>query len=200
MYNKGNPLLNRAKMEVWKDIKGYEELYQVSNLGRVQAKEHSVLCRGNKTRVVKGKIRAPQLNPKGYSIVVLCKNNKLKTFTVHQLVAQAFIPGFIKGTEINHKDGNKANPHADNLEVSNPSHNQLHAVRNGLKPKVGISQYKNVSYVKNPRAKARWAASIRHEGNSSYGWKTFMTEEEAAKHVDTLLNSIGDTQRLRNFP
>ena len=200
MYNKGNPLLNRAKMEVWKDIEGYEELYQVSNLGRVQSKEHSVLCRGNKTRVVKGKIRAPQLNPKGYSIVVLCKNNKLKTFTVHQLVAQAFIPGFIKGTEINHKDGNKANPHVDNLEVSNRSHNQLHAVRIGLKSKVGISQYNNVSYVNNPRAKARWAASIRHEGNSSYGWKTFMTEVEAAKHVDTLLNSIGDTQRLRNFP
>lgn len=187
-------------MEIWKDVEGYEELYQVSNYGRVQSKEHIVPCRGNKTRVVKGKIRSPQLNPKGYSIVVLSKGNKLKTFTVHQLVALAFIPGFSKGTEINHKDGNPANPHVDNLEVSNPSHNQLHAVRTGLKPKVGISQYKNVSYVKNPRAKARWAASIRYAGNSSYGWKTFMTEEEAARHVDALLDSIGDTQRLRNFP
>lgn len=187
-------------MEIWKDIEGYEELYQVSNFGRVQSKEHIVPCRGNKTRVVKGRIRAPQLNPKGYSIVVLCKENKLKTFTVHQLVAHAFIPGFIKGTEVNHKDGNKANPHVDNLEISNPSHNRLHAVRTGLVAKVGISQYKNVSYVKNPRAKARWAASIRHGSKSSYGWKTFMTEEEAAKHVDALLASIGDTQRLRNFP
>lgn len=187
-------------MEIWKDIEGYENHYQVSNLGRVRSKEHSVPCRGNKTRVVKGKIRSPQTNPRGYPIVVLCKENKLKTFTVHQLVAQAFIPDFIKGTEVNHKDGDKANSSVDNLEVSNRSHNQLHAVRTGLVPKVGISQYRNVSYVKNPRAKARWAGSIRHEGKSSYGWKTFMTEEEAAKHVDALLDSIGDTQRLRNFP
>lgn len=187
-------------MEIWKDIEGYEEHYQVSNLGRIQSKERTVPCRGNKTRVVLSKIRAPQLNPRGYQIVVLSKENKLKTFTVHQLVSQAFIPGFIKGTEVNHIDGNPANACLNNLEVSNPSHNQLHAVRTGLKAKVGISQYKNVSYVKNPRAKARWAASIRYKGNSSYGWKTFMTEKEAAKHVDALLDSIGDTQRLRNFP
>lgn len=187
-------------MEIWKDIEGYEDCYQVSNLGRIQSKEHIVPCRGNKTRVVKSKIRSPQTNPRGYSIVVLCKENKLKTVTVHQLVAQAFIPDFIKGTEINHKDGDRANPSVDNLEVSNRSHNQLHAVATGLRAKVGISQYKNVSYVKNPRAISRWAASIRHEGKSSYGWKTFMTEEEAAKHVDNLLDAIGDTQRLRNFP
>ena len=187
-------------MEIWKYIEGYEELYQVSTLGRIQSKEHVVPCKGNKTRVVKSKIRLPQVNPRGYSIAVLSKENKLKTFTVHQLVAQAFIPGFIKGTELNHIDGNPANPCVTNLEVSNRSHNQFHAVRTGLTPKVGVSQYKNVSYVKNPRAVARWAASIRHEGKSSYGWKTFMTEVEAAKHVDVLLDSIGDTQRLRNFP
>lgn len=200
MYNKGNPLLSGANMEIWKDIKDYEEHYQVSNLGRIRTKEHVVPCKGNSTRIIKSKIRSAQANPKGYAIVVLSKENKLKTFTVHQLVAQAFIPGFLKGTEINHKDGNKANPCVDNLEVSNPSHNQLHAVANGLRSKVGISQYRNVSYVKNPRAKSRWAGSLNHNGNSSFGWKTFMTEEEAAKHVDALLDSIGDFQRLRNFP
>lgn len=187
-------------MEIWKDILGYEDHYQVSNLGNIRTKEHCVPCKGGKIRVIKSRLREPQTNPKGYLIVVLSKENKLKTFTVHQLVAQAFIPGFIKGTEVNHKDGNKADSSVDNLEVSNHSHNQLHAVAAGLRPKVGISQYRNVSYIKNPRAKARWAASIRHEGKSSYGWKTFMTEEEAAKHVDALLDSIGDTQRLRNFP
>ena len=69
-----------------------------------------------------------------------------------------------------------------------------------LLQKKGVSKYRNVGYVSNPRAKARWAGSIRHAGKSSYGWKTFMTEEEAARHVDSLLDSIGDTQRLRNFP
>lgn len=187
-------------MEIWKDIKDYEDLYQVSNLGQVQSKDHRVPCKGGKTRLVKGKIRSPQYNQKGYAIVVLCKENRLKTFTVHQLVAQAFIPGFIKGTEINHKNGNPADAAETNLEVSNPSHNQLHALRTGLKPKQGISRFWNVCYVSNPRAKARWAGCIRHAGKSSYGWKTFMTEEEAARYVDALLDSIGDTQRLRNFP
>ena len=187
-------------MEIWKDIKDYEDLYEVSNHGNIRSKDHIVPCKGGKTRLVKGKLRKQQYNPKGYAVAVLSKENKLKTFTVHQLVAQAFIPGFIKGTEINHEDGNKANPRLDNLEVSNPTHNQLHAVRIGLVPKQGISQYRNVSYISNPRAKSRWAGSIRHNGKSCFGWKTFMTEEEAARHVDALLDSIGDTQRLRNFP
>lgn len=186
--------------EIWKDIKGYEDCYQVSNLGRIQSKARIVPCKGGKTRVSPGKIRKLFLNEKGYVITTLSKENKLATFTVHQLVAQAFIPDFIKGMEINHDDGDKTNNRDTNLEVSNPSHNQLHAVRTGLVPKQGASQYHNVTYVKNPRAKSKWAGAIRHAGKSSYGWKTFMTEEEAAKHVDALLDSIGDTSRLRNFP
>lgn len=187
-------------MEIWKDVKDYEDLYQVSDLGRIRSKDHRVPCKGGKTRLVSGKIRKQQLNPKGYAVAVLSKDNKLKTFTVHQLVAQAFIPGFQKGNELNHKNGIKSDPRLSNLEESNPSHNQLHAVRNGLTPKVGISQFHNVTYLKNPKAKSKWAGSIRHNGKSCFGWKTFMTQIEAAEYVDELLDSIGDTQRPRNFP
>lgn len=187
-------------MEIWKDITGYESCYEVSDQGRIRTKTHTVPCRGNKLRRVNGKLRNTPLNRKGYPIVVLCQYGKVETFTVHQLVAQAFIPGFIKGTELNHKDGDKTNSCVTNLEISNPSHNQLHAVRSGLVPKIGVSKFHNVTYLTNPRAKSKWAGSIRHDGKSCFGWKTFMTEEEAAKYVDTLLDSIGDTQRLRNFP
>lgn len=186
-------------MEIWKDIIGYDACYEVSNLGQIRSKDHVVSCKGG-TRLVKGRVKKLFLNKRGYQITTLSKENKLMTFTVHQLVAQAFVPGFIKGNELNHKDGNKANNSATNLELSNPSHNQLHAVATGLVSKAGVSKYRNVSYVKNPRAVSKWAGSIRHNGKGSYGWKTFRTEEEAAKHVDTLLDSIGDTQRLRNFP
>jgi len=186
--------------EIWKDIKEYEDHYEVSSLGHIRTKERRVPCKGdNKTRLIKAKIRKTFPNKKGYLIVTLSKQNVLKTFTVHQLVGQAFIPGFIQGMELNHKDGKPGNPAAANLEISNPSHNQLHAVRTGLSPKQGISKYRNVSYVRHPRAKSRWAASIRHDGKSSYGWKTFMIEEDAAKYVDYLLDSIGDTSRTRNF-
>lgn len=185
--------------EIWKDIIGYETHYQVSNRGRIRSKERDVPCKGGKTRKVKAAMKKLFVNRKGYQIVTLSLEGKLHTFTVHQLVAQAFIPGFVKGMEINHKKG-KLNNDVDALEISNPSHNQLHAVREGLVTKRGKSQFRNVTYISNPKAVSKWAGSIRHAGKSAYGWKTFMTEEEAARHVDALLDSIGDTQRLRNFP
>ena len=187
-------------MEIWKEILEYENLYEVSNLGRIRSVDHEVPCKGGKTRLIKGRVKILCLNRRGYVITTLSKENKLATFTVHQLVALAFIPGFSKGTELNHIDGDKTNNALSNLEISNPSHNQIHAVRTGLAPKQGKSKYRNVSYIKNPTSVCKWAASIRHNGKSSYGWKTFMTEEEAARHVDSILDSIGDTERLRNFP
>lgn len=185
--------------EFWKDIPQYESKYEISNLGNIRSKSRVVPCKGG-TRNLKGKILKQQINHRGYSIIGLSTKKSVKTFTVHQLVALTFIPKFIKGTELNHIDGNKRNNALTNIEVSNPSHNQLHAVRMGLVPKQGQSRFNNVTYVKNPKAKKKWAASIRHGGNSSYGWKTFNTEEEAAKHVDSILDSIGDNERNRNFP
>lgn len=187
-------------METWKPIPNYEDKYEASNLGRIRSISRYVNTKGNSMRFIKSRVLNQQINRRGYSIIALSTDKTQKTFTVHQLIALTFIPNFIKGTELNHLDGNKQNNALSNLEVSNPSHNQLHAVRTGLTPKVGISKYNNVTFVKNPRAKKKWVASIRHAGKSSYGWKTFDTEVEAAKYVDELLDSIGDTERNRNFP
>jgi hypothetical protein len=188
-------------MEIWKNLNNYEGLYEVSSYGRIRSLDHVVPCKGtNATRLVRGKVKKLCLNARGYQITTLSKNNVLHTLTVHQAVAQAFIPDFLKGTEINHIDGCKTNNFASNLEVSNPEHNQFHALRTKLRPIRGTSQYRNVSYVKNPRAISKWAASIRHNGINSFGWKTFKTELEAAMYVDELLDSINDTNRLRNFP
>lgn len=188
-------------MEIWKDIKDYEDCYEVSTLGRIRSKERQAPTRNPKIfRTIKPQMKKLFPNKRGYETVVLSKNNKLKTFTVHQLVAQAFIPNFVKGTQVNHIDGNPLNNSLSNLEESNPSHNQFHAVRENLVKPKGTSKYRNVSYISNPSHVKKWAACIRHNGKSSYGWKTFHTEIEAAKYVDELLDSIGDTDRLRNFP
>lgn len=99
--------------EEWKDIKGYEGLYQVSNLGRVKA-----LPRNN--------ILAPTINNRGYLKVRLSKQNKKATKYVHRLVAFAFpeICGeWFEGCEINHKDENKLNNIATNLEICTHSYN-----------------------------------------------------------------------------
>lgn len=186
--------------EVWKDVLGYETHYEVSSYGRLRSKERAAPCKGGKTRQVKAAFKKLFLNRQGYVITTLSLNGKLSTMTMHQLVAQAFIPGFIKGMMINHVDGDKTNNRVSNLEVSNPSHNMRHATRTGLIPKQGNNQYRYVTYVRNPHAKRKWAGYITHAGKSCYGWKTFDTEEEAARHADALLDSVGDTERLRNFP
>jgi stalled ribosome rescue protein Dom34 len=185
-------------LEIWKDVLGYETHYQVSNMGRVRGKERIAPCKGG-TRKVKEKQKKLFINKSGYQITTLSLDSKLATFTVHQLVAMTFLPGFVKGTEINHIDGDKTNNQVTNLEVSNASHNQFHAVRTGLRLKTGSSIYHNVSYINNPRSISKWAACIKHTGKSSFGWKTFKTELEAGQYVDELLDSIGDTDRPRNF-
>lgn len=95
-------------IEVWKDIKGYEGLYQVSNLGRVRSLNY------NKTKTVRTlKLTS---NAKGYLQLILHKNGKISSRKVHRLVAEAFIPNPEELPQVNHKDENKTNNCVDNLE------------------------------------------------------------------------------------
>lgn len=95
--------------EIWKDIKGYEGLYQVSNLGRVRS------LGNNKNR--KEKILKHVLNDRGYPTVGLCKNGKAKRCYVHRLVYEAFIGEIPEGMQINHKDENKENNVLSNIDT-----------------------------------------------------------------------------------
>lgn len=186
--------------EIWKDILHYEKTYQVSDIGGIRSKDRRVPCIGNTTRLVRGKVRKIFPNRLGYITTVLCQKGKLKTFTVHQLVCQAFIPGFIKGTEVNHIDGDRANNNISNLEKSNPCHNQIHAYVTGLSKSKGVSKYYNVSYDKTVKGtNKRWIAEIRVEGKQ-FGRTRFENEIDAAKHVDHLLDTVNDFTRRRNFP
>ena len=76
--------------EIWKDIKGYEGLYQVSNLGRIKGLERRCKTRWY-TRKVPEKIYSPAIDTYGYPIVSLHKDGKKKTITIHKLVANAFL-------------------------------------------------------------------------------------------------------------
>jgi hypothetical protein len=118
--------------EIWKDIKGYEGLYQVSNLGRVKTlkKKYS---EGEKHR----KIR---LDRNGYLTVSLSKNGKQNTMKVHRLVAIAFIVNSENKPFVNHLDGVKNNNIVDNLEWVTASENVKHAFRIGLKNSKTISK------------------------------------------------------------
>jgi hypothetical protein len=109
--------------EIFKDIIGYEGLYQISNFGRIYSfpkYKH------------KGKFLKFFKDKRGYLYVGLTKDKKYKTFTVHRLVGIHFIFNLFNFPEINHIDGNKSNNYFKNLEWVTSSQNQIHAFTNGL--------------------------------------------------------------------
>lgn len=102
-------------MENWKDIEGYENLYQVSDMGRVR-------------NIKSYKYLKPWIE-KGYKVVNLRKQNKSKHFRIHRLVAIAFIPTDSYELDINHKDEDKSNNCVDNLEWCTRKYNINYGTR-----------------------------------------------------------------------
>ena len=108
-----------TKSETWKDVVGYEGLYEVSNKGNVYSVERMDAL----GREQGGLVLKPKYNNRGYLMVSLYKNGKLKNRTVHRIVAEAFIPNPKGFLEINHKDENKSNNELFNLEWCTREHN-----------------------------------------------------------------------------
>ena len=116
-------------MEIWKDIQGYEGLYQVSNYGRVRSLERVIMRLNGKPQHIKKKILMHVIDKYGYSIVHLRKNGKGKMKKLHRLVAETFIPNPQHLPQVNHKDENKTNNNVDNLEWCTPSYNINYGTR-----------------------------------------------------------------------
>lgn len=112
--------------EVWKDVVGYEGLYQISTFGRVKSLKRFD-TRGNplKSRILKNVSRG-----NGYLSVNLCKNATAKLFNLHRLVAQAYIPNPDSKPQVNHIDEDKTNNKIDNLEWVTIKENANHGTRN----------------------------------------------------------------------
>lgn len=113
--------------EIWKDICGYEGLYQVSTLGRVKSLSKYSGCVFRNDFIKKTGVKS-----NGYEVVCLSKNGIKKTYCVHRLVAVAFIPCDDNRLDVNHIDGNKLNNTVVNLEWCSRSENVRHAVSIGL--------------------------------------------------------------------
>lgn len=118
--------------ERWVNIAGYEGHYMVSDHGRVKSLCRKVNHRGRQITLPE-KIKVLQMGTTGYYVLRLSLNTNDKNCKVHQLVAKAFISNEHNHPFINHKDGNKLNNHYSNLEWCTPLHNNLHALRMGLK-------------------------------------------------------------------
>lgn len=144
--------------EVWKPIKGYEELYEVSNMGRVRSLTHTkTVRRGELTYEVemKGKTLKPSARRHGYLGVMLYgkgghPTRGFKSVSVHTLVATAFVENPHGYKEVNHKDEDKTNNRADNLEWCDRKYNTNYGTcqqrrsektRNNPKKSTRIAQY-----------------------------------------------------------
>lgn len=122
--------------EEWHDIEGYENSYQVSNLGRVRSCDRIVKYSTGGVRLLKSIIIKPQPNLGDYMQVNLYTNSIPIRITIHRFVAKYFVEGYDEGYEVNHLDGDKSNNRYDNLEWCSKADNIQHAFDTGLIPKM----------------------------------------------------------------
>ena len=168
---------------LWKSIPGYEGMYEVANTGQVR-----------NTR--SGRVLTARLGGTAkYRFVSLWKNNREKHFLVHRLVASAFVENPYGKPQVNHKDLDKENNEASNLEWVTVSENHRHAFANGRKPSLSwlgrkisnaTSKYPNVVF---DRTRGKWKAAIKRGGKTVYQQR-FDTELEAANAAVEFLKNF----------
>lgn len=151
--------------EIWKDIPGYEGLYQVSNFGQVKSLNY---WRKKEEKILKPK------HSSLYYVVCLCKNGASKYRTIHSLVAECFIPNIEKKKQINHINGDKHDNAVTNLEWVTPRENVLHSVH---------------TLNNNPREWSKTPVRCVETGD------VFDTQVEAAKAYHTSQGAIGNSAR-----
>lgn len=167
-----------AKKEVWKDISGYEGIYQISNYGRIKS-----LSRFDTIgRRIQGKMLKVQTNADGYFKITLCHKSDKKTFLVHRLVALHFIPNPFKLPEVNHKDVNVANNYAENLEWCDRLYN---------------ANYDN-AHLKTAEKNKKAVIQMDLDGKFIKRWSSIKEATEAVKIPDTNIKACCKKEKYRH--
>ena len=159
--------------EEWRDIKDYEGLYMISSYGRVKSLGRWVNYKNKGKKWQEGKILKPLVKKGGYLHVGLWKNGKLKFFTVHRLVAQAFIPNPNNLPQVNHKDENKENNFVKNLEYCDAKYNSNYGTR--TKRIAEKQKAKKLSY------ETRKKISKAHKGKTTWVKGKHLSDEHKRK-------------------
>jgi hypothetical protein len=120
-------------IEIWKDIEGFDGLYQVSNLGRIKSLLRNVVKSNGNNYTIRERVLKQCISKKGYYFVNLHKDGKQYMKKIHRLKAIHFIPNPNNLPCLNHKNGNKLDNTTKNLEWCTHGHNNQHAYDTGLK-------------------------------------------------------------------
>ena len=160
-------------MENWKDIKGYEGYYQISDLGNVKSLERKVRCKGGSLRVVNEKKLNLYLDGKGYLQVKLHKKGSYKSFNIHKLIAMSFLGHTSYGHKlvVDHIDNNPLNNKIENLQIITNRDNCSKDRKGGTSKYVGVFDFgKGVN---------RWRANISL-GKKTIALGCYPNEERAS--------------------
>ena len=190
LYLIGNYQKEYNMQEVWKVVNGFEDYYEVSNLGNI--------------RTSYGTLLKPFVNNKGYKCTKFQVNNHITNILVHRLVAKHFVDNPFNYPCVDHLDSNRQNNVFTNLEWVTHKENMQRASQRGSfknqKNRLGhklsrsTSKYHGVSYDKSRNA---WIGMIILDRKTVYR-RRFKTEEEAARHVNWTIDTLGLTDRKRN--
>lgn len=170
--------------EIWKEVKGYEGLFEVSDLGNVASLDR-VVPTNRGSRIYTGRILS-LCNSAGYVKVHLTKNKVSKQIKVHQLVAIAFLDHIPKkGIVIDHKDNNRKNNKVSNLQIITHRQN----IAKGYSVKNTSSKYTGVYYKGANQRGKDWRA-MANIGKVRHSLGSFDLEEDAAKAYNNFINKI----------
>lgn len=133
--------------EIWKDITGYEGVYQVSSESRVKSLARTIPYRDGRNRPVKEMILNDSVDSIGYPVVALWANNRSRAYRVHRLVMTAFVPNPNNKRCVNHKNGIKSDNRLENLEWVTYKENNQHAWVNGMNEGIRKATGKRASKV-----------------------------------------------------
>lgn len=159
------------KEEIWKDIKGYEDWYQVSNFGRVKSLERTFIDKSGHKQHIKERIRKPSTDKDGYLYVLLYKGSgKGRKFLVHRLVCGAFYENPKNKPQVNHINEDKADNRASNLEWVTAKENCNHGTRTARMAKaVAKTKSKPVGqYTRDDKLIKIWQSTIEVQRQLGY--------------------------------
>lgn len=172
--------------EIWVQA---TRIHEVSNLGNI--------------RNVNGKHLIPWIGTTGYEHIKIIIDGVRKNKKLHRLICEAFNPNPTNKPDVNHIDGDKTNNRSNNLEWCTHAENLGHAASLGLintKPRTTGQKLSNASHYYNvgwDNTREKWTAAIT-QNKKTYMRKRFDTEEEAALHVNLIIDTLGLTDRPRN--
>jgi len=170
-------------MEIWKDVKGYEGLYQVSNLGRVKSLNRKIIYKNGSVYFYKEKIKKLTLNKRhGYLWVRLSKKSKATSKKVHKIVAESFLNHIPNGHKkvIDHIDNNKLNNSLKNLQIITQRENSSKDKKNKSSNFTGVYWNKKS---KKWHSQIKIKSKKKHLGNFDKEYDAHLAYQQALKNL-----------------